>query len=273
MLEQLLAQADASDSAIEPDHFASLPQGSTDWHTLRREVLELTGSEFAQAIGADENVSPSSLYNKKKIGSPTPNAYVQKMLDYGTQNEENAFSELQRWLPWIYKSKILKVVETGTWVFLDRQCRMGSSPDGLIYVGDELVGVVEIKCPYNQTPYPCLDKDPPLVKPSHYVQIQMELAVTSSQWATYCVWSPKLSYICIIERDESFQKEVLQGAENFVMKHLRTNTAPPRRAQGTQQGWEENIALSCKHCIKEVWEARKIEEGTSLKLKYRNKNL
>lgn len=270
-LTQLLSQAEEAEAAIDPDHFATIPQGSADWHTLRREVLELTGSEFAQAIGADENVSPVSLYNKKKIGSPTPNAFVQKMLDYGNKNEENAFTELKLWLPWIYQSKKLKLIETGTWVFLDRKCSMGSSPDGLLYIENELIGVIEIKCPYNQIPYPCLELTPPLVKPSHYVQIQMELSATSSQWAAYCVWTPELSYICIIERDEIFQEEVLRGAENFVLNYLRKNNPPPRRLKGEQQGWEERISYSCKHTIKEVWEARKnAEGGTVLKIKYRN---
>ncbi len=270
-LEQLLEIAEETNDAVSPDHFACIPQGSEDWHTLRREVLELTGSEFAQAVGADESTSPSALYTKKLEGSPTPNSYVQNMLDYGSQNEVHGFNDLKVVLPWVLWDSTLNIEETGTWIFLDRECRLGSSPDGLIRWDKELKGVIEIKCPFNQIPYPSLELTPPQIKPSHYIQLQMEMAVTSTTHGVYCVWTPGLDFICTVTADLPLQTLILKKAEEFVLNHLRVKKRPGKRYGGEREEWAQRIEKSCREHIREVWEFRKDTPQQQLKLRCRNR--
>ena len=82
-----------------------------------------------------------------------------------------------------------------------------ASPDGLVLSGSgELLGLIEIKCPYatkDMTPlqaasglpsFPCTVIDGRIsLKRDHnyYYQVQGQLAITNASWCDYCVYTPR----------------------------------------------------------------------------------
>ena len=87
----------------------------------------------------------------------------------------------------------------------------GSSPDGLIHIGDELTGV-EFKCPQDNTFAKLLfDRK---IKPEYYAQMQMQMRHTGANRWFYCVYNPHFSeemVIIEVARDEAFQEKLGKG--------------------------------------------------------------
>lgn len=92
----------------------------------------------------------------------------------------------------------VEVTELG-FVFDERRPHLGVSPDGL--VGED--GLIEIKCPqkmYDRLLDICEGKKPPTylknyvpsyIFPSHYDQMQTQMAVLGRKWCDYVVYCPK----------------------------------------------------------------------------------
>lgn len=71
----------------------------------------------------------------------------------------------------------------------------GSSPDGLIHIGDELTGV-EFKCPQDNT-YAKLLFDRK-IKPEYYAQMQMQMRHIGAYRWFYCVYNPHFAEEMVI---------------------------------------------------------------------------
>ena len=89
----------------------------------------------------------------------------------------------------------------------------GSSPDGLIHIGDELTGV-EFKCPQDNTYAKLLfDKK---IKPEYYAQMQMQMMHTGAKRWFYCVYNPNFDEEMIIIEvliDKDFQEKLKNGLD------------------------------------------------------------
>lgn len=87
----------------------------------------------------------------------------------------------------------------------------GSSPDGLIHIGDELTGV-EFKCPQDNTFAKLLfDRK---IKPEYYAQMQMQMRHTGANRWFYCVYNPHFAeemVVIEVSRDEDFQQKLSKG--------------------------------------------------------------
>ena len=87
----------------------------------------------------------------------------------------------------------------------------GSSPDGLIHIGDELTGV-EFKCPQDNTYVKLLfDRK---IKPEYYAQMQMQMRHTGARRWFYCVYNPHFTEEMIIievAKDNAFQEKLENG--------------------------------------------------------------
>lgn len=87
----------------------------------------------------------------------------------------------------------------------------GSSPDGLIHIGDEITGV-EFKCPQDNT-YAKLLFDRK-IKPEYYAQIQMQMRHTEANRWFYCVYNPHFAeemVIVEVAKDADFQDKLDKG--------------------------------------------------------------
>ena len=87
----------------------------------------------------------------------------------------------------------------------------GSSPDGLIHIGDELTGV-EFKCPQDNTFAKLLfDRK---IKPEYYAQMQMQMRHTGAHRWFYCVYNPHFAEEMVIIEvaiDPAFQEKLDKG--------------------------------------------------------------
>lgn len=87
----------------------------------------------------------------------------------------------------------------------------GSSPDGLIHIGEELTGV-EFKCPQDNT-YAKLLFDRK-IKPEYYAQMQMQMRHTKAHRWFYCVYNPHFAeemVIIEVAKDEAYQEKLDKG--------------------------------------------------------------
>lgn len=87
----------------------------------------------------------------------------------------------------------------------------GSSPDGLIHIGDELTGV-EFKCPQDNT-YAKLLFDRK-IKPEYYAQMQMQMRHVGARRWFYCVYNPHFAEEMVIIEvaiDPAFQEKLDKG--------------------------------------------------------------
>jgi putative phage-type endonuclease len=131
---------------------------------------------------------------------------------YGTYNEPNALAD--------YELKFnTKVVETGFHTFEDW---LGASPDGLI--GND--GLIEIKCPYSLR-----DKNPPEFKSidyqTHYwMQIQIQLLVTGSQWCHFYQWSAYGYMLETVQFNQLAIEEYLPKLKDFYNEYLVERELP-----------------------------------------------
>lgn len=87
----------------------------------------------------------------------------------------------------------------------------GSSPDGLIHIGEELTGV-EFKCPQDNT-YAKLLFDRK-IKPEYYAQMQMQMRHVGARRWFYCVYNPHFAeemVIIEVAKDEAYQEKLGKG--------------------------------------------------------------
>lgn len=87
----------------------------------------------------------------------------------------------------------------------------GSSPDGLIHIGEELTGV-EFKCPQDNT-YAKLLFDRK-IKPEYYAQMQMQMRHVGARRWFYCVYNPHFTeemVIIEVAKDEAYQEKLGKG--------------------------------------------------------------
>ena len=162
---------------------------------------------------------------------------IKEALDYGKENEENAFEA--------YKAKHHNhhVRNSGLWVSLEHNELCGS-PDGLI--DDD--GVLEIKCPYSARDFATIkeasskhqiglkyDKDGnPQLPRSHkyYYQVQAQMYVTERKFCDFVVWS-KHDVVCIrIPRDDTFIQEKLTKVLEFYEEYILPEIVDSRKERG-----------------------------------------
>ena len=111
------------------------------WHKLRNG--RLTSSNFGLVVKRKKNFESLAIQLSQKknfIHTAIPS------LKWGIENQDRARSLYEQEL--LNTSPSLKVVPSGLWI----DTTMGwlaASPDGLIYDEDQLIGLLEIKCPFS----------------------------------------------------------------------------------------------------------------------------
>lgn len=83
----------------------------------------------------------------------------------------------------------------------------GCSPDGVIYDGERIAEIIEIKCPLIETFVSYLD--PEFMNPDYYVQCQFNMFITGADVCHFIVYHPDFNLIVRkIDKDDDMQGKI-----------------------------------------------------------------
>lgn len=175
-------------------------QGSDEWFSIRCGKFTASVAETISVAGTGLETLCFKIVAEKLTGNKEE-TYKSPAMEQGNRLEDNART--------LFELKTgHKVEEVG---FIEIDEFEGSSPDGLIHIGDELTGV-EFKCPQDNTYAKLLfDKK---IKPEYYAQMQMQMMHTGAKRWFYCVYNPNFDEEMIIIEvliDEAFQEKLKNG--------------------------------------------------------------
>jgi len=194
-------------SPEERNKIMNYAQKSAEWLLARKG--RVTASVVAVFVGHDPYKSQMSGLKSTLWDTFKGNVYTR----WGNDHEDDGRQVFERYI----KQEMAKrgepheqfqITETGLIVSPEHPW-IGVSPDGLCWVGDELVFGLEIKCPqkmYDQIP------------PQYYDQIQLTMAVLHIPTWYFVVWTPTITKIDRYEFDEAYWSTILlPNLERFYM--------------------------------------------------------
>ena len=166
-------------------------QRSEEWFLARKN--RLTASNVSAAVGR-------TTYGKKEVDLPSEiAANIRGETEKTEINEAQAQGiNYEAGIRVEYEKRNGVVVREVGFVFNIDRPHLGVSPDGL--VGED--GLIEIKCPQKiyerlldvcegrTKPYYLKDGIPSYIFPSHYDQMQTQMAVLGKKWCDYVVYCP-----------------------------------------------------------------------------------
>ena len=191
------------------------------WNKMNR--CRLTACNFAVVLNASLTKRRMDYRLRTKLFEGIDNTYLPPV-DWGIKHEKQALES--------YISRTQHEVKTtGLWLFPESY--FAASPDGLVYENEELVGIVQVKCPWrlhdrkiqqdenwaNWVDYitPSL-----LLSKSHdyYHQVQGELAATGAAWCDFFVWSPQQVLTIRVLPDQNWQETQLPCIKRYYMEKI-----------------------------------------------------
>jgi putative phage-type endonuclease len=190
-----------------------MEQRSAEWFKARRG--KITGSSVGAILGYSPFMTPDDVMRRmvREYHGAESEFKGNVATEWGVANESGALVEYE--------------METGNKVmpcgFFRKEDWLGASPDGLI--GTE--GLVEVKCPFS------LRKGDGVFKTArdqmhYYAQMQFQLYVTDRRWCDFYQWSPKATYLEVVEYDEAFMAESLPKLFLFYANYLEEIKNPDR---------------------------------------------
>lgn len=196
--------------------YSDIPQhlddgtANPEWLALR--AGKFTGSDFHSYLGILtkplSDTAKTGLTRKvcESVGYQFDN-YKTPLMDRGIELESRA--------------RDMYYFETGNDVqevaFVDwENYRAGCSPDGIIYNGKLIDGIIEIKCPDIVAYMRAADG---YIKPEYRVQMQFNMLMTGAKWCDYVVFFPGMKLIINrVEADGAMQGQIMAAlAELNVM--------------------------------------------------------
>lgn len=162
------------------------PQRTPEWHQARAGVL--TASCF------DKLITPAKLELAKGRTSYLYQVAAESVLGYCEELGGSVWtergSELEAEAREAYELVHDVTVQPAGLCYLDATRRVGASPDGLIYQGQQLVGGLELKCPKAGTHVSYLVGG--VVPDDYRHQVQGCLYVTGAEWWDFMSYYPGL---------------------------------------------------------------------------------
>ena len=162
------------------------------WRQMRER--RLTASCFGKALKAMHTSDPAAI-NKFRDELFTPkDLSTMPPIKWGIEHEQQAIAAYAKQTGYTVK-------DTGLWLLPDGE--LGASPDGVVYLGAQAVGILEVKCPFGiRSMNPIREVDfirllsylvfPKGVQREHdyYHQIQGEIVATGAPWCDFFIWTP-----------------------------------------------------------------------------------
>lgn len=162
------------------------PQRTEEWHRARAGVL--TASCF------DKLLTPAKLELAKGRVSYLYQVAAESVLGFCEELPGSVWmergTEMEGEAREAYELTQDVTVQPAGICFLNHECRVGASPDGLIYEGRDLVGGLELKCPKSGTHVSYLVGD--VVPDDYRHQVQGCLYVTGAAWWDFMSYYPGL---------------------------------------------------------------------------------
>lgn len=220
------------DSAPSTSDTRLVRQRTDEWKTIR-EKAKITGSTFFKAIGLD-GLQKEKEHFEEVICHVPPKPFseaVQEMLDYGTNNEQNAAATLV--------GKVLPVIEPNV-RFYEEGCVeldesfMVVSPDGSLRQTDSLdstTAAIEFKCPVYQ-----LHKKLP---PRYLLQCLAEMEALNVEKLIYLSWRPDFSSVFLLNKDSDLFERSYEIAKNI---YGNENPKKPTKLSNDVKALKEEIA-------------------------------
>lgn len=193
---------------------------NTEWIQARAGLF--TGSDFHQYFGILNkgltDTAKKELYKKvlEKFGYTfsTPTTYA---MQWGIDHE----AEAREAYKFLYNKDVQEVG------FCDYESlNAGCSPDGVIYDGENIKEIVEIKCPMLETYVAYIDG---FMKPEYMTQCQYNMFITGADVCHFIVYHPDMQlFVKDIEKDEAIQTKIkntldaLQPIYNDLYEKIKT---------------------------------------------------
>jgi putative phage-type endonuclease len=195
-----------------------MEQRTPEWYAAR--AGRMTASCFVDVIAVTKAGTPTAARSKymrslafeRLAGMPTKGPSA-KSLEWGTEAEEYAGPA--------YEVETGNVITPAGFVLHPTYDFIGGSPDGLVSTD----GIVEIKCPHDETVHvqTLLEGMPA----EHMPQVQGNLLVTGRQWADFISYDPRQSerfrlFVQRVPRDDAYCKNLLAALLQFEaeLKHM-----------------------------------------------------
>lgn len=190
-----------------------MEQRSPEWFKARKG--RVTGSSVGAILGLSPFMSSDDVMRRmvREYHGADSEFNGNIATNWGTNNEPGALIE--------YEMETDHKVELCG--FYTKEDWLGASPDGL--VGTK--GLVEIKCPYS------MRKGEGRFKTAqeqmhYYAQIQIQLYITDRDWCDFYQWSPGLTSLMAVIRDNKWLDENLPRLKAFYDNYLEEVTRPER---------------------------------------------
>ena len=273
-------QKDKSAPTLTESYIAmrTIKQNSPEWLEARKKFV-ITSSEFATAIGADKTKSIRSLWKQKLLKQEPKRSNIElEALNWGLQNEVNGVKEFERLTGYITK-------ETGLWAIFPTEFEknnleerlnkektnleeqrpiFAASPDRLVYdEKEELIGVLEVKCPFRKQIYDCCKPnahpdapDERTIPLEHYIQMQGQMAAVECDVGFYCCWTPDHVTIFHVKFNHFLWKTLIEKKLQEFKNTISNVTQPGicRSKQKTRTLIEMYIKKDVKHVISDIKE-------------------
>lgn len=181
-------------------------QRSDLWHASRSG--RLTASNYGSAAGHNKYCTPRALVTEMLWKSFQGNSATQ----WGVDHESIAADAYTRYMrkklgehvPFELSFPGLIVSMEFPWI--------GSSPDGFVWIDQQLAGGLEIKCPASRKVYEVLP-------PYYYDQIQGTMGFLKMKWWDVVIWTPSQMQVSRYAFDDVYFNTVLfPKMEQFYMK-------------------------------------------------------
>lgn len=188
-------------------------QRSDDWFAARSGIP--TASRFDKIITPSKGTYSSqakgliaSLIAEQLPGYEQP--YLSNWVQRGTELEPLALSQ--------YSMETDHDSRQVGFVYPDGRTDVGCSPDGFVVDGEEIRGLVELKCPKAET-LVCyhLDGDLPT---AYKAQVHGQLWITGLSWCDFYAWHPEVdAFLIRVQRDEKFIQQIAACVDRFCEEY------------------------------------------------------
>jgi len=169
-------------------------QRSDEWHNIKEG--KISASTISTILGKETLKSTKNAIDNYALEKAIEllhgkeDVFVNFDMQRGINHEPLAFKLLSE----IKGCEFLECKESGFWVL---ENYAGSSPDGLIYQGDELKSVIEIKCPKKTKFFKIVAKGEEVIDKNWIDQMQMQMLCTNTKECCF--------FIYYLDEETSFQ--------------------------------------------------------------------